>query len=296
MKLKSGIISISLLSILSSTAQESDKTKLVFNGISFSMGALVNQGNIGSISDFQKLAKGSKLLEEDFSSYDNNVLFYNGEVGSIGGIHTYFKFVNPSKVDQKIFSSMRIGISFTDSRKLSRSYSKSDKFRVDTLISNQTGQAYFIDSTATESIYMDYGQSQVFLSAAYFLGSNPEDRWAFYSGVGLMAGYTIDSYTYISKSNSSHVDNSRYDEDRYSSEYHSRSEDEYYKNDNSFSVIASLPIGVDFRIGKKRRFWSNSHLAAEFQPSLYYYSIPELDLTTVTTASVWGLTYKYMFR
>jgi len=295
MKLRSGLISISLLSILSSTAQESSKAKLVFNGVSLYTGVLSHQGQVGSLSDFKKLAKGSELLETDLTGYDVNSLFYGNESGSIGGVNVHFKFVNDQKVDQKIFSSMRFGISLADGRNLSKSYSKSEDFRVDTLTSSRSGEEYYVDSTASQNLYLDYSQSQVFLSAAYLIGSNPEERFSFFTGVGLMSGIAIDASTYISKSNSSYTENSRSINDELTREYNSKSEDEYFKNKMAFTMIASIPIGVDFRIGTVRKFWKGSHLMLEYQPSLYYYSIPELNTSTMTTASIWSFTYKFQF-
>jgi hypothetical protein len=296
MKAKSVLLGFSLISFLHCSAQEKENKSIVFNGVSLYLGSLSHQGNVGTISDFRKLAKGSELLETDLTGYDKNQLFHNQESNTIGGMNVHFRFINPEKVDQKVFTSLRLGFSVSDSRLLSTAYSKSDEFRLDTLVSSQSGKEYYVDSTVSRNLYIDYSQSQFFLSAAYLIGSNPDDRWSFYTGVGVMAGVAVDASTYISKSNNSYVENSRSNLDEWDRDYEYDYDDEYFTHKSSVSMMASVPIGIDFRVGKKSKFWKGSHLVLEYQPSLYYYSIPELNTSTVTTAGIWSFIYKFQFR
>lgn len=296
MNIKVGLIGIVFFSVLTSIAQNSDQSKLVFSGVSVYSGVLSHQGSIGTMQNFRMLSPESDILKEDFSSYDKNALFDNYESASMTGINVHFKFINDQKKDQKLFSSLRLGISFSDTRKLSRGYSKSEKFRIDTLYSSTTNRVYYVDSTASSGVYMDYGQTEVFLNGAYLISTHPAKRWSFFGGGSIMLGFAIDSYTFISKYNSSYNSNSNASIDDPWRNYESLSKDEYYQNDPSFSFIASLPLGVDFRIGKSTPFWMNSHIVFDYQPSIYFYSIPEISTNVLTTGNIWTLGYKYEFR
>lgn len=296
MNLKVALFGIAFSFAMISLAQKRDQSKLVFSGVSIHSGVLSHQGSVGTIQNFKALAPESDILKEDFSSYDKDALFEEDESGSMVGIHVHFKLVKEQKEDQKVFSSLRVGISFSDARKLSMGYSKSEKFRIDTLYSSTTNRVYYVDSTASSGAYMDYGQSEVFLNAAYLMSTNPSKRWSFFGGGGIMLGFSIDSYTFISKYNSSYNSNSNASVDDPWRNYESRTKDEYYQNDPSLSFIASLPLGVDFRIGNSKPFWTNSHLVFDYQPSIYFYNIPETSTTNLTTASIWTLGYKYEFR
>jgi hypothetical protein len=62
----------------------------------------------------------------------------------------------------------------------------------------------------------------------------------------------------------------------YSSNPISTYANEFYRNRNFATFSAYVPLGIDFRIGKKREFWNRLHLFGEFRPSLNYAKIPEL--------------------
>jgi hypothetical protein len=47
-----------------------------------------------------------------------------------------------------------------------------------------------------------------------------------------------------------------------------------FTNKKKFACAAYVPLGVDFRIGKKRAFWKRTHLFYELRPSVT--TIPEL--------------------
>jgi hypothetical protein len=53
---------------------------------------------------------------------------------------------------------------------------------------------------------------------------------------------------------------------------------EVFRNKRSLALTASIPFGVDFRIGKKRQFWMPVHLFYEMQPTLRLNHVPEVGM------------------
>ena len=66
---------------------------------------------------------------------------------------------------------------------------------------------------------------------------------------------------------------------------------EYYKNKNNFGFSAYIPMGIDFRIGRKRKFWKQIHLFLELRPGINGTSIPELR-TIVNSSMQYGFGLK----
>jgi hypothetical protein len=57
-------------------------------------------------------------------------------------------------------------------------------------------------------------------------------------------------------------------------------ESERFNNQTSFGLLAYLPLGLDFRLGKNQEFWKRLHLFYEISPGLNMTFIPELNTAT----------------
>ena len=117
-----------------------------------------------------------------------------------------------------------------------------------------------------------------------------------FTGVGFTAGMGTNAHTFISYQSSKHIDKTtdgtssvwEYlpDEDKY--------ESESFDNKNNMGISVFIPIGVDFRIGQKRKFWRKVHVCYEMRPGANFMFIPELR--TIKSAGVQNsLGFKYAF-
>jgi hypothetical protein len=124
---------------------------------------------------------------------------------------------------------------------------------------------------------MSYSAQQLRLESSVIIRTNPAKRWSIYAGAGMSFGVSYKAETYINyfaySSNSAY--NANYD---YASNVQSSSE--HFRNKMSISTSLFVPMGIDFRIGKKREFWKRLHLYYEMKPSLTVTSIPELRTST----------------
>lgn len=294
MKTRSFLFAGILLISTSSFSQENKESGLLFNGISYGIGPYSVSTGITSLATFRDLAPQSEFLKTDLVDFENSNSYYGTETSTIIGGAAHFKIVGKEKPARLFNQSFRIGLSFSDQSTFYDSYRKSETFTVDTLTSNITGIQYPIDSTATQTLSMDYNQTQIFIDAAYLFQTGEVNRFSLYGGIGAMFGFTIDAYTSIRM----------IDDFTYSSNSPSRFSDpdiafdykeENYKNKSGMAFITYIPVGIDFRMGDNRTFWKNSHLGAEVRPSIYINQIPELE-TEVTTAMIGMFTYRYQFR
>src|SRR5690606_33840629 len=130
----------------------------------------------------------------------------------------------------------------------------------DTLTSSQTGQVVYIDSVYTQNYSMDYVSEQLRLDGSVIFRTNPEGRWSLYAGIGFTVGLSVNATTEIYYSKYGRIE-TRYPNGQTSHSYQYYypgsyiSKTETFRNKTNFSVSPYIPMGVDFRIGKKREFW-----------------------------------------
>lgn len=233
----------------------------------------------GTLSDFKNLAKGSSILNQDYTGFsDQHFGRGNNNRNSLLAIQLGIKFAkrpNPT---------LRLGVNYFSSSFINGSFVKDDSYVTDTLTSSQTGEQQYVLATETKSVRMKQTSQQFRIDAAFLFRTNSNARWSLYSGVGLTFGYAFNNKTHI-----------QYEEytfeptvnDYYSTNTSSTYANEFYRNRNFATFSAYVPLGIDFRIGKKREFWNRLHLFGEFRPSLNYAKIPELKriLTPGSTQS-----------
>jgi hypothetical protein len=151
------------------------------------------------LSDFSLLAPGSDILSKDFSAYQTNGYYFSG------GLMRDNPFLSNSSNFQSIQlglsfekcpkGTLRIGISNVHSELLNTAGFKYESYVVDTLISSQTGQMYYVDSTISNYYNGNYSNDQLRLDAAYIFEVNAGKRWAFHAGLGLSIGMSYRSTT-----------------------------------------------------------------------------------------------------
>jgi hypothetical protein len=232
-----------------------------------------------SLLDFQAMAPNSALLATDLSSF--SLVNRQATVGSFQALSVGIKF-------KKRIPTLRLGIAYLMNNNLNMAYEKVNKYAYDTLTSSQTGAQTVLTHDTLNRYSMTNLSKQLRLDAALIFRTNESARWSLYAGVGASLGYTIESTTRIDYT-IENVDRPKDKENTIAS-----SQLEIFENKNYLTSSIYAPLGIDFRIGKKREFWKHLHLTYELKPSINFVAIPEIKTVTVVgMVSTGGLRYTF---
>lgn len=215
----------------------------------------------GTLQDMQKIAPQSILLQQNFSNYNS------GNFNSVFTQNSFNLMLGLSFRDRPSMT-LRAGVGYSDRALLGVSMGNSERFRHDTLTSNQTGQQYFVDSVVNRGVYAFQNSEFLSLETSLIFRTNSEARWSLFGGLGLNFGFGFNGRTDVSRyeywSIESPVANS-YGNSVY--------ESETVSSGTSYFYGVNAPLGVDFRIGKKRDFWNRIHLMYELRPGITVFNI-----------------------
>jgi len=65
---------------------------------------------------------------------------------------------------------------------------------------------------------------------------------------------------------------------------------ETFTNKNSYSFSFYIPLGIDFRLAKKNKFWKQIQICYEFRACISIINIPEIySYTRVGTQNIFGI-------
>jgi hypothetical protein len=239
-----------------------------------------------SLSDFKALAPQSVLLNNDMSDYLQSSGI-NTTTNNMFSIMLGLQFSDKEKASYKANPLLRLGINYFSGTSITSGFYKEERFPYDTLTSSQTGQTAFVDSLTSKRYSMNYSSEQLRLDGSLIFRTNPEARWSLFAGIGVNAGLSINANTDIYYRENSRTE-TRYTNGSTFSSYGNYNPDngktENFKNKSNFGLSTYIPMGVDFRIGKKKEFWKRTHLFYELRPGINITSIPELR--TVTNSSI----------
>ncbi|HIA37638.1 MAG TPA: hypothetical protein EYN89_13130 [Flavobacteriales bacterium] len=228
----------------------------------------------GSLTDFRMLAPQSVLLNSDFSDYSSSSLYESTQAHSMMMGLKFRVKEDPSKESN---SQLRIGLSYFSGTTRGFFYKDSERKTFDTLVSNQTGQVYYIDSITSESTSMDYSSEQLRFEGSLLFSTDQAARWSFFTGIGFSAGISINTQTDVNKLITTYQEingKTYYNGENLNSS--SERDNEQFRNKGNFGASAYIPIGIDFRIGKKGELCKRTHLFYELRPNINITSIPEL--------------------
>lgn len=232
-----------------------------------------------NLLDFQAMAPNSALLTTDFSSF--SLANRQATGGSFHALSVGIKF-------KKSNPTLRLGIAYLMNNNLNMAYEKVIKYAYDTLTSSQTGTQTILTHDSLYRYSMTNLSKQLRLDAALIFRTNESARWSLYAGVGASLGYTIESTTRIDYT-IENMDRPKSKENTIDSR-----QTEIFENKNYLTSSIYAPLGIDFRIGKKREFWKHLHLTYELKPSINFVAIPEIKTATVVgMVSTGGLRYSF---
>ncbi|MBI4930025.1 MAG: hypothetical protein HY841_04620 [Bacteroidetes bacterium] len=254
--------------------QTKQSKRIIISDIFVQAGFINRTPTFGTLNDFKLLAPQSVLLNNDFSEYSKT---FGWSLKKLYSISTGIKFRNKEKGVYKSNPILRLGVSYFSGSILSGGMYKFERKPCDTVYSTQTWQTIYIDSVTWRSYKMNYISDQIRFDGSFIFHSNIQTRFSLFTGLGITAGLSINTFTDI------YYDKSDRTEDRGgSTRYYSSSMDisEKFVNKNNLGFSVYIPVGIDFRIGKKNAFWKQIHLFYELKPGINMTSIPELrDIT-----------------
>ena len=281
--MKKILFSIALLSLGTAQAQIS------INEIYLQSGSFFGQ-NKGSLADFQTLAPGSSILQQDLSAYQTYPqMFFHlpGQSQSLSVGLGLGKMPN---------ATLRLGLMHTSQNNaLTTGGSYTETFRVDTLTSSQSGEQYFVDSFSTHSFNANYAQEQLRIDASLLFLYNADKRWSFFGGIGANFGLSYNAATTVHHRVSPYGDYFGYGfiNDLMFIDFGTH-ETETFENKGGFGLGVYAPLGIDFQLGKKREFWKPMHLYMELRPGFNINQIAGLGTTfSVGNFSNAGLRFQF---
>ncbi|MCU0440132.1 MAG: hypothetical protein MUC49_19765 [Raineya sp.] len=253
--------------------------KIRVHDIYIQTGVFSGRNTYGTLADFKLIAPESVLLKDNMTGFSPSVLGgYNSR--RFFSVMFGLQFSDKQKTTYKKSPSLRLGISYFSGTNLLGSLYKEDCKSYDTLISAQTGQTVYIDSVNSKYYNMNYSSQQLRFDGSLIFRTNPEARWSIFTGIGITAGFSINANTDIYYSNFDKTTRYTNGNVSYSVPSSNDYKTEKFRNKNNFGASAYIPIGIDFRIGKKREFLKRTHLFYELRPSINITSIPELQTIT----------------
>lgn len=279
MKMKTNLSAIFIFAFILSTSIESfsqtttpSAPRIEVREVTVMGGVMTLPSYGNTITMFNNLAPNSIILNGDLIKYSTS---YDRSSLGLGVFNTYFSLkFNGKDGEEKRNPLLRMGITYQGGQLLSKNINFETRTPYDTLVSSQTGTEIYIDSIFTSTIDMRYFTSQVLADVAVIWRTNPDFLWSLYGGVGFAGGLSFDNRTTIAHTESNNISNGR------GSYFTNEVNKEVIKNDNSYSVLAYLPLGAGIGMGRKG-FWKTLIFVIEMRPGISVISIPELE-TNVT--------------
>ncbi len=193
----------------------------------------------------------------------------------------FIKYNRPSEDNEFFFHSRwLIGVTYHESNLFGFSHSGVERTRLDTLTAENSSEIIFLDSVVRDRHYSNYMSEQLKFNLAFHAITDPSKRWAFYAGVGLSSGFSINSKIKHVHQIENAVELTTPQDTIYalgilSSDLKTTQEMlDAYRN---MTFAASIPFGFDFRIGKQSEFLRHLHLFVEFEPGVNVYIFPKID-------------------
>lgn len=230
-----------------------------------------------TLSDFQTLAPNSSILAKDFTGFSQSMYT------SVYGNSAYTGLLGLS-FKNKPNPVLRIGLGYSTRTLGTGSSSRYESFHYDTLTSTQTGQQIFLDSTHSQYVYGAYQSTYLSLDASLIFRTKPAARWSIYGGVGLNFGMAFNSFLTLDYNDEHYASSGNYDQSNWSHEQ------ERFTQKSHLASTIYIPMGLDFRLGKKSEFLNRLHLFVETRPSMTITSIPSFKtLLTPNISNSLGL-------
>lgn len=278
--MKNQILILIFLCSFAGIAQEKDidtvlvkTSKLPITDFYLMPGLSLSANDHISVEDFRKFNPDSKMLKNDFSSYEQI------KQASLN-VNAQIALKISLKLNEKKNQHFQLGILHSTYNDLSTHYTRTIKKRFDTLTSTQTGQTLYSDSVYISNYNITYEAKYISLTAALLFRTNEDARWGLYSGVGLTAGVSYKALTTILMNDYYGIETRKTNGELVSNSFFNIGngyKNEYLRNKPSFQFMVNVPMGIDFKMGKKKEFFKRMHLFYELQPAFQINVLPKIE-------------------
>ncbi|MES2763932.1 MAG: hypothetical protein V4677_17075 [Bacteroidota bacterium] len=158
---------------------------------SLNAGTLMNNETL-TINALRKMSPDSKLLNQDYSYYNNKFNTTGG--GFDGALQTAFIFYNRSKKAYNNKQEIRIGIHGQSSQTSDLALERKERVRFDTILSNTNPAVYYIDTVKTHTCFIENEQSNFLIDLSYVEYLRPQNKiFSAYIGGGLGYGMIVQN-------------------------------------------------------------------------------------------------------
>ncbi|HRH66004.1 MAG TPA: hypothetical protein PLU53_06890 [Bacteroidia bacterium] len=256
--------------------EQENKAGIVVGDVFLQTGFVSGGANQENLEDFRSLAPESDLLKS--RTWDAAENFRNpARIKGIFSVQVGVRFNDKEKSKLKSNPLLRLGATYFAGTVFRAGFEQSDLKSSDTLISGQTGQQIFIDSVTQSDINMKYRTEQIRFDVSLLFQTNRQARWSLYGGFGITAGISINAQTMINLKEYGSTEIKYSDGSSSTHSYFSEKlNKETFRNKSNTAFSFYIPLGVDFRIGRRNEFWKKTHLFYEMRPGIELTNIPEL--------------------
>jgi hypothetical protein len=271
--------------ILSAQEENQPKKRIYLNEFYSHFSLTKYDFKYGSASDFKTLTSSSELLKDkDLSSYSNSNFFVrNYKPEKAFSVLLGFNFSNKYKTELKTNPTVRIGVSYFSASVISASFNNDYRVSIDTIYSPSTGNTFFVDSTYNENYSLNYNTEQIRLDASVLFRTSQENRVSLFAGIGVISGISFNAYTdiYYYKNSSVETVMPNFNSGQTNVFFHdsSKGKSETIIHKSNYSLVPYIPMGIDFRLGKRNKLLKHTHLFYELRAALDITTIPELRTT-----------------
>jgi hypothetical protein len=209
-------------------------------------------------------------MAQKYSEF-NKMSAYTGF--SLPDIHFGMNFCRAGK---KYQNTWRIGLTSSSATDITGYYNRQESYRIDTFYSTQTNAVYYIDSTVYHTFRYRNWSNWLHLDVSKIWRTDNPNKFTLYTGIGAVTGVTLNSNSdlqYNRYSIDNKPSNSIARRPNYGNEYY---ETENIKNKTRTFASVYVPLGIDYRLSKKKIFWSKLHLFYEGRFSLNQLNVPEV--------------------
>lgn len=248
-----------------------------------------------SLDDWRRVLPNSQLLMQDVPSENGRSAGRYDEVddlGRAGALMTYAAVAldlgGNDAAGSKFEKRLRLGLGFLGAESGYGTWRRSKTGHADTLISQSTGELFFLDTTWTERYAVNTSRSRMGLDASFILRRVSASRWAWYVGLGAQLGSTFNGTARVTHT----IERTSDDPFNYLDEENTELGNESFRTRSQFWGAAYGTIGLDFRLGRTSPFWSMLHLCYELRPTVLISGQPGLPTRTEgASQSLFGLRF-----
>lgn len=263
-----------------------------FNSVDFGSSRVALRTQTSSIEEFKSLMLTPQLNfinANDFQLRGNQIRNVMTSIQVGAGFH-----IQDNKNSFRGNPLVRFGLGFTQSNLHYASFEANSSTTIDSVSVPNSSVLRPLDSINTTTLTFFSRQGFLSLSASVLWQTDPNLRFCLYGGIGVGFGVTTNSQVSFNYNQTTHKE-VRYSNgaiyDRYDYQHTSKSvsTDALPWHFVSFSA----PIGIDFRLGNRDRFWNYLHLFFEVGPSFQIISAQQMNpINNYGLWTSWGCRFR----